>query len=78
MMIARADVLDTLTPGEVTTSGHVARTMNCPVRTANDVLRELANDGLVELDVDWAAADATDELIVRRIPRDRSRLFSTA
>ncbi|SFH04982.1 hypothetical protein SAMN04488063_0005 [Halopelagius inordinatus] len=54
-MIAPADVLDTLNPGEVTTSGHVARTVNCPVRTANDVLRDLANDDLVELDVDLEA-----------------------
>jgi hypothetical protein len=71
------DVLDALTPGEVTTSYHVARCVGCSQRAANATLRDLAADDLVELDVDWAAADVTDELIVRRIPRNRRRLFTT-
>jgi alkylated DNA nucleotide flippase Atl1 len=71
------DVLDALTPGEVTTSAHVAREVGCSVRAANKALHDLGEDGLVEWDVDWAAAGASDELIVRRLPRSRRRLFTT-
>jgi hypothetical protein len=73
---APEDVLDALTPGTVTTSAHVAREVGCSVRAANDALRDLEADGLVEWDVDWSAVDASDELIVRRIPRSRRRLFT--